>query len=426
MSRPPFAPLSRRAFLRGAGVSLALPFLDAMWPKRLLAGESAAPKRLVAVCTSLGIYGPALFPKQTGRDYESTPYLDLIKEHRKDVTIFSGLSHPEQAGADGHSSEMTWLTSARHPGLGGFRNTISLDQFVAEKIGFETRYPSLTLGTSNTSQSYTRSGVMIPAETRPSVVFARLFIDGTPREVQQQMQKLKEGRSIMDAVYDEAKRFGSSVGAADRDRLDEYFTSVREMEQRLAKAEDWVQKPKPKVNAHAPEDIANASDIIGRLELLFELVPLALQTDSTRLITILVQGRNDVPPVPGVSIDHHNLSHHGQDPEKIRQLELVETAEMRAFGKLLAALKQKTEGGTALIENTNVLFGSNLGNANSHDWTNLPIVLAGGGFRHGQHLGFDSKSNVPLCNLFVQMLQKMGQETESFGSNTATAVPGLV
>jgi hypothetical protein len=240
------------------------------------------------------------------------------------------------------------------------------------------------------------------------------------------MQKLKEGRSIMDAVYDEAKRFGSSVGAADRDRLDEYFTSVREMEQRLAKAEDWVQKPKPKVNAHAPEDIANASDIIGRLELLFELVPLALQTDSTRLITILVQGRNDVPPVPGVSIDHHNLSHHGQDPEKIRQLELVETAEMRAFGKLLAALKQKTEGGTALIENTNVLFGSNLGNANSHDWTNLPIVLAGGGFRHGQHLGFDSKSNVPLCNLFVQMLQKMGQETESFGSNTATAVPGLV
>lgn len=419
-------PISRRAFLRGAGVSLALPFLDAMWPQRLLAAEAASPKRMVAVCTSLGIYGPALFPKETGRNYASTPYLDLIKEHRNDFTLFSGLSHPDQSGADGHSSEMTWLTSARHPGLGGFRNTISLDQFVAEKIGVETRFPSLTLGTNNTSQSYTRSGVMIPAETKPSVVFSKLFINGSPEEVQRQMHKLREGRSIMDAVNDEAKRFGTRVGAADREKLDEYFTSVREMEQRLAKAEDWVQKPKPQIDAAKPNDVAESADIIGRLQLLFELVPLALQTDSTRLITILVQGRNDVPPVPGVTIDHHNLSHHGQDPEKIRQLELIETAEMRAFGKLLSALKQKTEGGAPMLDNTMVLFGSNLGNANSHDWRNLPILLAGGGFQHGQHLGFDEKNNVPLCNLYVQMLRKMGVDTERFGSSSATSVPGLV
>jgi len=418
--------LSRRAFLRGAGVSLALPFLDAMLPKRALAAQAAAPKRMVAVCTSLGIYGPALFPKETGREYTSTPYLDLIKEHRNDVTVFSGLSHPEQAGADGHSSEMTWLTAARHPGLGGFRNTISLEQFVAEKIGIETRYPSLQLGTNNVSQSHTRSGVMIPAETRPSVVFARLFIEGAPWEVQAQMKKLREGRSIMDAVGEEAKRFGSRVGAADRAKLDEYFTSVREMEQRLVKSGEWVQKPKPKVEAKAPEDIASNADIIGRMQLLFELVPLALQTDSTRLITILVQGRGDVPPVPGVTIDHHNLSHHGQDPEKIRQLELIEMAEMGAFSKLLGALKQKTEGGASLLDNTMVLLGSNLGNANSHDWQNLPILLAGGGFKHGQHLGFDAKHNTPLCNLFVQMLQKMGVETDRFGSSTTTSVAGLV
>lgn len=420
------SPISRRAFLRGAGVSLALPFLDAMWPQRLFAAQAGAPKRLVAVCTSLGIYGPALFPKETGRDYTPTPYLDLIKDYRNDFTLFSGLSHPDQSGADGHSSEMTWLTAARHPGLGGFRNSISLDQFIAEKNGVETRYPSLTLGTNNVSQSYTRSGVMIPAETKPSVVFAKLFINGTPEEVGRQMKKLREGRSIMDTVGDEAKRFGSRVGAADRDKLDEYFTSVREMEQRLAKAEDWVQKPKPKIDATKPEDIAEQNDIIGRLQLLFELVPLALQTDSTRLITILVQGRGDVPPVPGVSIDHHNLSHHGQDPEKIRQLELIEMAEMRAVGKLLGALKQKTEGGAPLLDNTMVLFGSNLGNANSHDWRNLPILLAGGGFRHGQHLAFDAKNNVPLCNLFVQMLQKMGVEADRFGSSAATAVPSLV
>ena len=254
------SPLSRRAFLRGTGVSLALPFLDAMWPLRLhaQAAQASAPKRLVAVCTSLGIYGPALLPKQTGRSYQSTPYLDLIKEHRNDVTVFSGLSHPDQSGADGHSSEMTWLTSARHPGLGGFRNSISLDQFVAEKIGVETRYPSLILGTNNVSQSYTRSGVMISAETKPSAVFARLFIDGTPDEIQRQMRKLREGRSIMDAVGDEAKRFGSRVGAADRDKLDEYFTSVREMEQRysimsLAKSRSACSRPSPGCKSPSPK-----------------------------------------------------------------------------------------------------------------------------------------------------------------------------
>jgi len=421
----PSARISRRAFLRGTGVSLALPFLDAMWPLRLFAAQASAPKRLVAVCTSLGIYGPALFPKEQGREYTPTPYLELLKEHRNDFSLFSGLSHPDQSGADGHSSEMTWLTSARHPGLGGFRNSMSIDQFVAEKIGFETRYPSLVLGTNNVSQSYTRSGVMIPAETRPSVVFARLFIDGTPEEIKRQMRKLREGRSIMDSVGEEAKRFGARVGAADRDKLDEYFTSVREMEQRLAKAEDWVQKPKPKIDASKPEDIANNADIVGKLQLLFELVPLAVQTDSTRLITILVQGRGDVPPVDGVSIDHHNLSHHGQDPEKIRQLELIEKAEFGAFAKLLTALKQKKEGGVPLLDNTMVLLGSNLGNANSHDSTNLPILLAGGGFQHGQHLGFNPKQNVPLCNLFVQMLQRMGIETNAFGSSSATSVPGL-
>lgn len=426
MHLPASPRLSRRAFLKGTGVSLALPFLDAMWPARVLAAQAAAPKRMVAVCTSLGIYGPALFPKETGRDYALTPYLELLKEHRGELTVFSGLSHPEQNGADGHSSEMTWLTSARHPGLGGFRNSISLDQFVAEKIGVETRFPSLTLGTNNTSQSFTRSGVMIPAETKPSTLFMKLFVNGTPDEIARQRKRLSEGRSIMDAVNDEAKRFGARVGAADREKLDEYFTSVREMEQRLVKQEEWVQKPKPAVDAPKPTDIEEQNDIVGRMQLLFDLVPLALQTDSTRLITILVQGRGDVPPVPGVSIDHHNLSHHGQDPEKIRQLELIETAEMEAFGRLLGALKQKREGGAPLLDNTMVLFGSNLGNANSHDWTNLPIVLAGGGFKHGQHLAFDAKNNVPLCNLFVQMLQRMGVEAEKFGSSTAASVAGLL
>jgi len=422
------APLSRRTFLRGTGVSLALPFLEAMLPARASAAGTAAsaPKRMVAICTSLGIYGPALFPKETGKGYTSTPYLDLLKDHRDDFTIFSGLSHPEQSGPDGHASEMTWLTSARHPGMGGFRNTISVDQFVAEKIGLQTRYSSLVLGTNNVSQSYTRSGVMIPAETMPSKVFAKLFINGSKGEVENQMRKLREGRSIMDAVGEEAKRFGAKMGAGDRDKLDEYFTSVREMEGRLATAEDWVQKPKPGVEAASPKDISEANDIIGRTQLLFELVPLALQTDSTRLITILIQGRGDVPPVPGVNMDHHNLSHHGQDPEKIRQLELIENAKLAAYGKLIGSLKSKTETGGSLLDNTSVLFGSNLGNANSHDWRNLPVMLAGGGFQHGQHIACDAKDNTPLANLFVQVMQKMGVESGEFGSSSKASVPGFV
>lgn len=423
----PSPTLSRRTFLRTSGVSLALPFLDSMWPGLARAAAPvAAPKRLVTVCASLGIYGPDFFPQAAGRDYQLPSYLEALKEHRNDFTVFSGVSHPDQAGANGHTSEMTWLTSARHPGLGGFRNTISLDQLVAEKIGFETRFPSLVLGTTNSSQSYTRSGVMIPADSKPSRIFAKLFLQGTPDEVRRQMQKLKEGRSIMDAVNAEAKRFGSRVGAADRDKLDEYFTSVREMEQRLAKAEDWTLKPKPQVGAQPPKDIDNESDTIGKLELLFDLIPLAFQTDSTRLITILIQGRNDVPPVPGVSIDHHNLSHHGQDPEKIRQLELIEKAEMQALSRLLTSLKAKQEGEATLLDNSMVFYGSNLGNANSHDTRNLPILLAGGGFKHGQHLMFDPKDNIPMCNLFVQMLQNMGMEVDSFGSSTAASVPGLV
>ena len=408
---------TRRTILRAAGVSLALPLLDFFQPRGASAAETAPPMRMVTICASLGIYAGHLFPKETGANYGSTPYLDLIKDHRDEFTLFSGLSHPDQAGANGHSSEMTWLTAARHPGLGGFRNSISIDQLAAEKFGYETRYPSLILGTSGTSQSHTRGGVMIPAETRPSRVFAQLFLEGKPDEVKAQVRRLREGRSIMDAVSGQAKRFGERVGAADREKLEEYFGSVREMEQRLAKAEEWAARPKPKIDAKLPTDIANESDVIGRMRLLFELVPLALQTNSTRLVTIMVQGRNDVPPVKGVTIDHHNLSHHGQDAEKIGQLKLIEQEEMKALGELLASLKGKQESDKRLIDRTMVLFGSNLGNANSHDTRNLPILFAGGGFKHGRHIAKDAKENTPLSNLFVSMLQKMGVETDQFGTS---------
>ncbi len=401
-------------------MALALPVLDAFLPRANAGGAEPVRSNLVCICTSLGIHTPFLFPEETGPDYSLTPYLEILKEFRKDFVVFSGLSHPDQTGANGHTSEMTWLTSARFPGLGGFKNTVSLDQLAAEKIGLETRFPSLVLGTGTPSLSYTRGGVMIPAESRPSRVFAKLFLDGTPAEVRQQVQRLREGQSIMDTVQDEVQSFSRRVGTADRGKLEEYFSAVRELEQRLAKSEVWAQKPKPKLDEKPPRDNTNGPDLIGRMQLLFDLIPLALETDSTRLITVMLQGGNSIPPVAGVTIDHHNLSHHGKDPVKIDQLRLIEEAQFRVVRDLMGKLKAKTEAGASLLDNTMVMFGSNLGNANSHDTRNLPILVAGGPFRRGQHVAYDANKNMPLCNLYVTMLQRLGLEIDGFGSSTGT------
>ena len=415
---------NRRRFLQAAGIGLALPLLDRFGSRAWANETETPPQRSVFICSSLGFHGPNVFPKDSGAGYEPPEYLKLIEQHRKDFTVFSGLSHPEQAGANGHSSEKTWLTSAQNPGLGGFRNTISVDQLMAEKLGYVTRFPSLILGTQNGSQAYTHSGVMIPAQSSPSKLFAQLFLKGTDKELKEQIQRLREGQSILDAVALEAKQLTKRSSSSDRARLDEYFQSVREAENKLSQAEAWVQRPKPEVEAEQPKDIKEANDLIGRMDLIFRLIPLALQTDSTRVISVLVSGRNDVPKVPGVSIDHHNLSHHGQDQEKIRQLEKIEKAEFEVFGKLLTALADKQEADKRLLDRTSIVLGSNLGNANSHNWRNLPIVFAGGGFKHGQHVAFDRDNNTPLANLFVTMLQRQGIETDRFGSSTGTITVG--
>jgi hypothetical protein len=419
--------LSRRAFLRASGVSLALPFLDAMMP-RLWAGEaSKQSKRMICICTALGMHGPLFFPTGTGRDYKESPYLEALKEHRNDYTVFSGFAHPGNEAA-GHAAERTFLTASRYPEQPGFRNSVSLDQFVADKLGATTRFPSLILGTSGNNISVNRSGVNLPADTKPSKVFAKLFLEGSKEEIKREESRLDEGRSVLDAVSEQAKRLSKKVGAGDRNKLDEYFTSVREMEGRLQAMQEWSRKPKPKVSAAMPHDVENAADMIGKMDLLFDLMPLALQTDSTRVATIYISGDDYVLPIPGVTMGHHALSHHGQEPEKIGQLRRVEEAMMKSIGGLIAKLKRTQEGGTAVLSNTSILFGSSLGNASNHNTSQLPILLAGGGFKHGQHLVVapkgDLKNSSPLSNLFVSMLQRMNIETDTFGTSTGT-VTGL-
>jgi hypothetical protein len=405
----------RRTFLRAAGVSLALPCLDAH------AAPAGTPRRrMVCICAPLGLHPAYFFPEKDGTDYELTPYLEVLKEFRSDFTVVSGLSHAGQSPGFAHQASASFLTGAQGAGRPGFRNSISLDQLAAEHIGGQTRFPSLALSGEGAGLSWTRTGALVPAATSPSKVFAKLFLDGKPDEVKAQVTRLADGRSVLDDVRDQAGALRSTLGADDRDRLDEYITSVRDLEKRLARDEAWAKTPKPKVNVPPPTDISNVADLLGRTRLLFDLTHLALQTDSTRLVTIMLGGSTYVPPIPGVSLGHHDLSHHGKEPGKLAQLKTVEVETMKTLRDLLAKLRQSKEDGATLLDRTTVFLGSNLGDGSSHSVKNLPVLLAGGGFRHGRHLRFDAQNPPPLCNLYVSMMQRLGIEVDRFGTGTGT------
>ncbi len=413
--------IDRRRFLQSSGVLLSLPFLESI-ASSVRGAEAEPPRRMVLICGCLGLHAPDFFPTQVGYDYPLSPYLNELSDFRKDFTVFSGLSHPEVGG--GHNSEASFLTAAMHANSPSFRNTISLDQFAAEKIGTATRHPFLALSTDRSSLSWTRNGVQIPSDNDPAQVFRRLFVTGTPDEVRKQSRLLQEGYSVLDSVRTETASLQRNVSAADRERLDQYFTAVRAVEGRLENAEAWERKPKPKVPVDSLGPLPAPGDIIGRVRLMYDLIQLAIQSDSTRLITLTIDQASGVPPIAGVSEGYHPLSHHGMDPSKIAQLRLIEVEEVRALAGLLIALKSNAEAAGSLLDNTMVMYGSNLGNASSHDTHNLPILLAGGGFKHGQHLAFGGEQNQPLSNLYVNMLQRLGIDTDHFGTSSGT-VAGL-
>ncbi len=409
--------LSRRTFLRAAGVSLALPFLHAMNPPT---GTAAAnvPRRIVAICTNLGVLDRHFVPAEAGRGYTLTPYLDTLKDFREQITIFSGMSHPDVTG--GHSAEATFLTGAPHPGSASFRNSISLDQFAAERIGHLTRVSALSLVVAkngNQSLSFTSSGVMLPAENSPAQVFKALFIAGDAAAMERQVEDLRTGRSILDVVSQRAAALQRQLGVADRQRVDQYFTSVREVERRLVIAEEWERKPKPTVTAAVPKD---EEYLLEKIAAMYDLAHLAIATDSTRLITLMVRLDGFSEHIPGVSSESHNLSHHVGREDKLEQLKNLELAQFRQLAGLLNKLNAAKEGDATLLDRTQVLYGSNLGNGNNHDNHNLPVLLAGGGFKHGQHLAFDKANNYPLPNLYVSMLQRLGIECSAFASSKGT------
>jgi hypothetical protein len=411
--------LSRRTFLGAAGVSIGLPWLEAMAPRRLGAAVEAPPKRMLLIGRPLGLHAPFFFPEKPGKDYEVTRYLKPLEEHRLDFTVFSGMSHKGYPG--GHHTENALLTGVAPEGVrfGDLRNTVSLDQEVASRVGGGTRLPYLSLGNGGTGAlSWNRKGVKVPLEDKATQVFKQLFIDGTPVEVAREVDRIKNGQSILDGVRAQARSLTGSLGAADRDRLDLLLTSIREAEQRLQQDQAWVLKPKPKVETKPfTDDYWEDRRMFDRERQWFDLVHLALQTDSTRVIALWVWSHGPVD-LQGVTIGHHDATHHGQDEAKIRQLALIEEAEMKLFGGLLGKLKATKEGGASLLDQTMVFYGSNIGNGSAHTCDNLPILLAGGGFKHAGHVAYDRKNNMPLSNLFVRMLRQMGLEMDRFGSST--------
>ena len=411
-------PLDRRHFLRTGAISLALPALEAMLPRSARAAAITPPKRLVLIARNLGLHAPFLFPETAGLKYESTRYLKHLDEHRGKFTLFSGVSHLRYSA---HMSETGLFTGVdwdriKEPGK-GIRNSVSLDQFAAEHIGGDTRYRNLVIGLPTARDfSWTEKGVPVPVQRSHTAVFQQLFTSGDPHEVANEMHRLKTGRSILDKVNAQAKALGRRLGNEDRERIELMFSSIREAEQGLVRNEAWLTKPKPNVKYTAPKADPNPSLINDRETLWFDLIRLALQTDSTRVIMLTV-GEAGRATINGLNLEHHDASHHGKDETKIEQLALIEETELKLFSKFLGTMQQVREGDASLFDHTTILNATNLGNASAHTCENLPIFLAGGGFKHQGHVIKDRKANTPLSNLYVRMLRQLGVETEQFGSS---------
>ena len=428
-------PINRRTFLRTAGISLALPFLDSMTPAVSAAPARGNPRRLLIIGTPFGFDPVSFVPTTAGRDYALTPHLQHLKAHRDDFTLITGTSHADTGAA--HQTEAVMLTGAPYPDISyNLRNTMSLDQEFASHVRGQARYDSLVLSTGGhttvPSISITANGVPIPPITSPAEIFTRLFLGSSPQQADEELHRISEGRSLLDFVGEQARRLSRRVSHEDRARLDEYYDSVRDVEKQLAMSREWVNRPKPAPLGKPPKDIPGPGQQRAKLQLMFDMIHLALVTDSTRSITIRTFG------------DHHALTHHGQEPEKLAELRQVEVDLLQVFDSLLTKLKASKEGtGKALLDRTMTLLTSNMRDGNSHKCHDAPVILAGGGFKHGSHLTFNKPwlealarpasatpvttqrpvmgiNQAPMSNLFVTLLQRAGIETGHFGTSTGT------
>lgn len=414
--------ISRRTALKAAGVSLALPFLESM------AASGKAPEnpyRMLTVLCEMGYTTEFFFPseKQAGKNYKLSEYLQTLKDFKNDFTVFSGMSIPGANG--GHAASHSFLSCAPNPASSSFKNTVSLDQKMAEKVGHLTRFPSLPLSiTGPTSMmSVLSSGVTLPSVNSPAELYRMMFIQGDNSSVQSRLNDISRGKSILDVVAGETQKINKKISKNDREKVDEFLVSVREAERHLQIQKDWVHKAKPKTSEKQPKDIESKNEVGMKLRLMYKMIKLAFETDSTRIATLYVDGGDfgNIYNVPGKNLTDgwHPLTHAFKDDKK-KVLKDIDLDQFKAFSGLMKDLNKTKVGGESLLSKTMLLNGSNLGHAGRHANDNLPVLLAGGGFKHGQHLVFDKKNNYNQANLYLSMLQRMGIEEIKFASSTGT------
>ncbi len=419
--------MNRRTFiLRTLGASLVLPKLPSLMAAAVegnpamqaVKGAGMGARRFVAIGNLLGFQTRQLFPTTAGRDFEKTTLLDPLWENRSQMTLYRGLDHGVKGGHFAvHSFLSGVLNSEAQNRPDG---NVTIDQHLADAVGYQTRFPALTVGSEGgihggCQLAWTKSGVRVPPITNPAELFEKLFVgDSKDRQVRRQQENQVQG-SILDSIREEANHLSRQVNQEDKDKLNEYLTSVRDVEKRLELRQRWTSQPKPP----APFGKPSNRNAVEDLPLLYELIALALQTDSTRIATLEIGG-DFAPQHLGITKDYHGLSHHGNDPEAIANLIRLEKYQIEHFGKFLTRLSKMNDGDRTLLDSTTVVFGSGMGDANSHKNSDLPIILAGGGYQHGEfrQVPREGANKVPLCNLFVDIAQKMGLEIEAFGSST--------
>lgn len=417
--------LHRRTLLRGSGGALlGLPYLEAMAATK---NAAESPMRMACVGVNFGFVPQLFFPKKTGSSYELTERLKPLSRLRHQFTVFSGLDHGVNAQG-GHGGVHAFLSGVLSKNSAAMPEAnISIDQKAAQSLGAATRYPSLQLASGNDPNnmlSWTASGVSLPPVSKVETIFNLLFQKSDPALRNRRQKELAAQRSILDLVKTDADTLTRKVGVGDRRKMERYFDSVRSVEKQLGQASSWLGRPKPPVSYELPPG-ANTLNFVDRVPLYYDLMHLALETDSTRVITL---GLADIGANYGgfeISRGYHQLTHHGKVPEYMTELSIIEQFHMKQLAKFLQQLEAVQEpNGKTLLDNTMVLFGSGMGNASSHSNKNLPLILAGGGFRHGEHKSYfkdeSQKISSPAGSLFVSMLQRFGVEVEEFGTSTGT------
>ena len=409
--------LDRRHFLRGCGMALAIPAFESLNIGFAAQAPNRTPRRLICIGNHLGFWPDGFFPTTQGRDYTISRTLEPLRAHKADFTVFSHLDHGPQ-GRGGHASVHSFLSGVRKEDSAGFpEKNISLDQVAAEHVGAATRYASITAGLGEgTNMCWNRAGVHIPPVNNPARLFQALFVEASAGARASERERLSNRASVLDALRESTRQLASNLNAADRGQLDQYLTSVRDVERRLQMSEAWLGRPKPRSPIAAVTDAERMQ--IEEMPLFMDLMTLALQTDSTRVATfeIPLQFHTTDLNVGG----YHGLSHHSKAEGLLTQLQVVERYLMTQFAHLLGKLRE-----ARLLESTLVVLGSGMGNGSTHSNRDLPVILAGGGLNHQGHLACpeEGRRRIQLSNLWLSVLQWFGVERQRFGRSTGTFSP---